>query len=119
MGLGAHLAELMSRGDRNHRFATSSSRACVICITIQESHEEIMKHVHAVRKTGDEIWERCDLRVYQPVHQGSSPIVDHESVYVAYDGTDQQFFVALDKETGEDTMEESPQRSDGLGCDSA
>jgi len=53
------------------------------------------------RKTGDKIWERRDLRIYQPCRQGSSPIVDDRSLYVAYDGTDQQFFVALDKETGE------------------
>ncbi|MAV35524.1 MAG: hypothetical protein CMJ59_08700 [Planctomycetaceae bacterium] len=53
------------------------------------------------RTTGDKIWERRDLRVYQPVRQGSSPIVDDKCLYVAYDGTDQQFFVALDKETGE------------------
>jgi len=53
------------------------------------------------RKTGDKIWERRDLRIYQPVRQGSSPIVDDKSVYVAYDGTDQQFFVALDKLTGQ------------------
>ncbi len=52
------------------------------------------------RKTGDKIWERRDLRIYQPVRQGSSPIVDDKSLYVAYDGTDQQFFVALDKGTG-------------------
>jgi hypothetical protein len=35
------------------------------------------------------------------VRQGSSPIVDDQSLYVACDGTDQQFFVALDKQTGE------------------
>jgi outer membrane protein assembly factor BamB len=53
------------------------------------------------RKTGDKVWERRDLRVYQPVRQGSSPVVDDTTLYVAYDGTDQQFFVALDKATGE------------------
>ncbi len=53
------------------------------------------------RKTGDKVWERRDLRVYQPVRQGSSPIVDEKNLYVAYDGTDQQFFVALDKKTGD------------------
>jgi len=53
------------------------------------------------RQTGDKLWERRDLRVYQPVRQGSSPIVDDQSLYVACDGTDQQFLVALDKQTGE------------------
>jgi outer membrane protein assembly factor BamB len=53
------------------------------------------------RQTGETIWERRDLRIYQPVRQGSSPIVDDKNLYVAFDGTDQQFFVALDKETGD------------------
>lgn len=53
------------------------------------------------RQTGKNIWERRDLRIYQPVRQGSSPIVDDNNLYVAFDGTDQQFFVALDKQTGE------------------
>ncbi len=52
------------------------------------------------RLTGKTLWERRDLRVYQPVRQGSSPIVDNENLYVAYDGTDEQFFVALDKKSG-------------------
>jgi outer membrane protein assembly factor BamB len=53
------------------------------------------------RKAGDKVWQRRDLRIYQPVRQGSSPIVDDQNLYLAYDGTDQQFFVALDKMTGE------------------
>ena len=53
------------------------------------------------RKTGDKLWERRDLRIYQPVRQGSSPITDENNLYVAYDGNDQQFFVALDKQTGD------------------
>ncbi|MAR12561.1 MAG: quinonprotein alcohol dehydrogenase [Blastopirellula sp.] len=52
------------------------------------------------RNTGSKVWERRDLRIYQPVRQGSSPIVDENNLYVAFDGTDQQFFVALDKATG-------------------
>lgn len=53
------------------------------------------------RKTGGRTWERRDLRIYQPVRQGSSPIVDDKNLYVAFDGTNQQFFVALDKKTDE------------------
>lgn len=53
------------------------------------------------RRTGETIWERRDLRIYQPVRQGSSPIVDAKNLYVAFDGTDQQFIVALDKATGD------------------
>ena len=53
------------------------------------------------RSSGRKLWERRDLQVYQPVRQGSSPIVDETSLYVAYDGIDRQFFVALDKANGE------------------
>ncbi|MGI9470536.1 MAG: PQQ-binding-like beta-propeller repeat protein [Rubripirellula sp.] len=53
------------------------------------------------RQTGDKVWERRDLRIYQPVRQGSSPIVDDDNLYVAFDGTDQQFFIALDKGSGD------------------
>ena len=52
------------------------------------------------RQTGKTLWYRRDLRIYQPVRQGSSPIVDEKRLYVAFDGTDQQFFIALDKTTG-------------------
>ena len=52
------------------------------------------------RKTGKLLWERRDLRIYQPVRQGSSPIVDQDNLYVAFDGTDQQFFIALNKQNG-------------------
>lgn len=52
------------------------------------------------RQTGKTVWYRRDLRIYQPVRQGSSPIVDDKRLYVAFDGTDQQFFIALDKMTG-------------------
>ncbi|MEE2641694.1 MAG: PQQ-binding-like beta-propeller repeat protein, partial [Planctomycetota bacterium] len=52
------------------------------------------------RMSGERIWERRDLRIYQPVRQGSSPIVDGKNLYVAFDGIDKQFFVALDKRDG-------------------
>ena len=51
--------------------------------------------------TGEKMWQRRDLHCYQPVRQGSSPIVDENALYVAYDGIDKQFFVALDKESGQ------------------
>lgn len=53
------------------------------------------------RRTGEKVWARRDLRIYQPVRQGSSPVVDDRNLYVAFDGTDQQFVVALDKATGD------------------
>ena len=52
------------------------------------------------RNSGALVWQRRDLRIYQPVRQGSSPIVDTDTLYLAFDGTDQQFFIALDKSTG-------------------
>ncbi|MEM6776806.1 MAG: PQQ-binding-like beta-propeller repeat protein [Planctomycetota bacterium] len=52
------------------------------------------------RETGQRRWERRDLRIYQPVRQGSSPVVDRQNLYLAFDGNDQQFFIALDKRTG-------------------
>ena len=50
--------------------------------------------------SGKKIWERRDLRCDHRVRPGSSPIVDQESLFVAFDGVDKQFFVALDKKTG-------------------
>ena len=52
------------------------------------------------RKSGKKVWERRDLRIYQPVRQGSSPIVDNDNLYVAFDGNFEQYFIALDKTTG-------------------
>lgn len=53
------------------------------------------------RNSGDVVWQRRDLRIYQPVRQGSSPIVDDKNLYVAFDGNFEQYFIALDKATGE------------------
>ncbi|GIS63174.1 MAG: hypothetical protein CM1200mP2_53990 [Planctomycetaceae bacterium] len=50
--------------------------------------------------SGKKIWERRDLHCDHRVRPGSSPIVDQESLFVAFDGVDKQFFVALDKKTG-------------------
>ena len=51
--------------------------------------------------SGEKIWERRDLHCDHVVRPGSSPIVDGDSLFVAYDGIDNQFFVALDKKTGD------------------
>lgn len=53
------------------------------------------------RKTGKKVWERRDLKIYQPVRQGSSLIIDDKSLFVAFDGNFEQYFVALDKLTGQ------------------
>ncbi|MEM6691356.1 MAG: PQQ-binding-like beta-propeller repeat protein, partial [Planctomycetota bacterium] len=53
------------------------------------------------RKNCQMLWQRRDLRIYQPVRQGSSPIVDDSNLYVAFDGNFEQYFVALDKFTGQ------------------
>jgi len=49
---------------------------------------------------GKKLWERRDFHCDHRVRPGSSPIVDQESLFVAFDGVDKQFFVALDKKTG-------------------
>ena len=50
--------------------------------------------------SGKKLWERRDFRCDHRVRPGSSPIVDDDSLFVAFDGVDRQFFVALDKRTG-------------------
>ena len=52
-------------------------------------------------ETGEQFWERRDLNCFHRVRAGSSPIVDDEALYVAYDGVDVQFVAALDKRTGD------------------
>jgi len=49
---------------------------------------------------GKKLWERRDFHCDHRVRPGSSPIVDDDSLFVAFDGVDKQFFVALDKRTG-------------------
>lgn len=52
-------------------------------------------------ESGEKLWERRDLHCDQIQYGGSSPIVDQDSLFVAFDGIDEQFFVALDKKTGQ------------------
>jgi outer membrane protein assembly factor BamB len=51
-------------------------------------------------RTGERIWERRDLPCDHWRGPGSSPILFENCLYVAYDGYDQQYVVALDKATG-------------------
>jgi len=51
--------------------------------------------------SGEQVWERRDLHCDHRVRAGSSPIADDDCLFVAFDGVDSQFFVALDKRTGE------------------
>ncbi len=51
-------------------------------------------------KTGTKLWERRDFQCNHDVRPGSSPIIDGDSLFVAFDGTDVQYVVALDKHTG-------------------
>lgn len=50
---------------------------------------------------GRTIWKRDDLRVDHMQGTGSSPILYKELLIVHYEGTDQQFIVAMNKRTGE------------------
>jgi outer membrane protein assembly factor BamB len=51
--------------------------------------------------TGEKIWERRDFECNHGVRPGSSPIIYGDSLFVAFDGVDAQYIVALDKNTGE------------------
>jgi outer membrane protein assembly factor BamB len=51
-------------------------------------------------KTGQKIWERRDLPCDHWRGPGSSPVVDGDRLFVAYDGYDQQYMVALDTGSG-------------------
>jgi outer membrane protein assembly factor BamB len=52
-------------------------------------------------KTGEQIWQRTDLPCDHFRGPASSPIVYKNLLIVAFDGADQQYVVALDKETGQ------------------
>lgn len=47
------------------------------------------------------VWKRDDLKVDHMQGPGSSPILYKDFLIVHYEGTDQQFIVAMDKRTGE------------------
>ena len=51
-------------------------------------------------KTGKQIWQRTDLPCNHLRGPASSPIVFENLLIVALDGVDQQYVVALDKDTG-------------------
>jgi outer membrane protein assembly factor BamB len=52
-------------------------------------------------KTGEKLWERRDLPCDHFRGPGSSPILHDNFLFVAFDGFDLQYVVALDKKTGE------------------
>ncbi len=54
------------------------------------------------RKTGKVIWERRDLKCNHYRGAGSSPILHGNLFILHFDGSDDQFVVALDKRTGKD-----------------
>jgi len=51
-------------------------------------------------KTGQKIWERCDLECDHFRGPGSSPVIYGGLLYLTFDGYDQQYIAALDKLTG-------------------
>ncbi len=51
-------------------------------------------------KTAEVRWSRRDLECDHFRGPGSSPVIDGERLYVAYDGADVQYVVALDKHSG-------------------
>ena len=52
-------------------------------------------------ETGEKLWERTDLHCDHRVRAASSPVVDDGLLYLTFDGVDVEYFVALDKLTGE------------------
>ena len=52
-------------------------------------------------QTGKKLWERRDLNCDHRVRAASCPIIDGGLLFLTYDGVDQQFVAALEKETGE------------------
>lgn len=50
--------------------------------------------------TGDILWKR-ELKVEEITGGGASPVLGNDGLYLAFDGADQQFVIALDKQTGE------------------
>jgi outer membrane protein assembly factor BamB len=52
-------------------------------------------------RDGKIIWKRDDLKVDHMQGTGSSPIIYKDLLIVHYEGTDQQFIVAMNKRTGE------------------
>lgn len=52
-------------------------------------------------KSGKKIWERTDFFCDHETLPASSPIIDGNSLFIAFDGIDLQYFVALNKHTGE------------------
>ena len=51
-------------------------------------------------KTGEQLWQRTDLPCDHLRGPASSPIIFDNLLIVAFDGVDQQYVVALNKETG-------------------
>jgi outer membrane protein assembly factor BamB len=51
-------------------------------------------------KTGKVLWERRDIQCNHFRGAGSSPILDGGRIYLNFDGSDRQFVLALDQETG-------------------
>jgi outer membrane protein assembly factor BamB len=51
--------------------------------------------------TGQKIWERNDIKINHWRGAGSSPFVDGNLLYLNFDGADDQFIIALDKNTGQ------------------
>lgn len=52
-------------------------------------------------ETGEVLWKRNDFHCEHEVGPGSSPLLYADLLILTYDGTDFQFLVALDKNTGE------------------
>jgi outer membrane protein assembly factor BamB len=51
--------------------------------------------------SGKKLWERLDFACEHETRPASSPIINGDSLFVAFDGIDVQYFVSMQKQTGE------------------
>jgi outer membrane protein assembly factor BamB len=61
--------------------------------------------------TGEKVWERRDINVRHYRGPGSSPLIHGNLIILTFDGIDQQFVTALDKQTGK-TLWKTPRSTD-------
>ena len=65
-------------------------------------------------RTGNKIWSRDDIHCEHEVGPGSSPFIYRDLLILTMDGTDVQYLIALDKNTGK-TVWKTPRNMDYTG----
>ncbi len=85
------------------RHATNSYASCTPVVEAGRVYLHLGSYgtVCLDTNTGDTIWNREDFECDHFRGPGSSPILYGDNLIVAYDGSDKQYVVAFNKETGE------------------